>query len=242
MKTVQEVSKITGVSVRTLHYYDQIGLLKPAKITEAGYRIYEEEQLERLQSILIYRELKFSLKDIKAILDSSAFDRDKMLEQQIKLLQMQKEHLENLIVYATEIKSEGAKSMDFSVFDTKKMDEYAAQAKERWGETEAYKEYEIKSKGRTREDNSKMGQDLMALFTELGKIKDMDPSSETAQTAVKKIQEFITANYYTCTKEIFKGLGMMYAAGGSMTDNIDKAGGKGTAEFASKAIEIYCEN
>ena len=138
MKTVQEVSKITGVSVRTLHYYDQIGLLKPAKITEAGYRIYEEEQLERLQSILIYRELKFSLKDIKAILDSSAFDRDKMLEQQIKLLQMQKEHLENLIVYATEIKSEGAKSMDFSVFDTKKMDEYAAQAKERWGETEAF--------------------------------------------------------------------------------------------------------
>ena len=87
-----------------------------------------------------------------------------------------------------------------------------------------------------------MGQDLMALFAELGKIKDVDPSSETAQTAVKKIQEFITANYYTCTKEIFKGLGMMYAAGGSMTDNIDKAGGKGTAEFASKAIEIYCEN
>ena len=242
MKTVQEVSKITGVSVRTLHYYDQIGLLKPAKITEAGYRIYEEEQLERLQSILIYRELKFSLKDIKAILDSSAFDRDKMLEQQIKLLQMQKEHLENLIVYATEIKLEGAKSMDFSVFDTKKMDEYAAQAKERWGETEAYKEYELKSKARTREDNSKMGQDLMALFAELGKIKDVDPSSETAQTAVKKIQEFITANYYTCTKEIFKGLGLMYAAGGSMTENIDKAGGEGTAEFASKAIEIYCEN
>ena len=97
MKTVNEVSRLTGVSVRTLHHYDEIGLLKPSSITEAGYRLYDDTALERLQHILLFRELQFPLKDIKKILDSPDFDRNKALEQQIQLLTMKKEHLENLI-------------------------------------------------------------------------------------------------------------------------------------------------
>ena len=93
MKTVNEVSKLTGISVRTLHHYDEIGLLKPTSITDAGYRLYDDIALERLQHILLFRELQFPLKDIKKILDSSDFDRNKALEQQIELLTMKKEHL-----------------------------------------------------------------------------------------------------------------------------------------------------
>ena len=84
MRTVNEVSKLTGVSVRTLHHYDAIGLLKPAEITDAGYRLYNNETLKRLQNILMFRELQFPLKDIKAILDNPAFDSKEALEQQLK--------------------------------------------------------------------------------------------------------------------------------------------------------------
>ena len=97
MMTVNEVSKLTGVSARTLHYYDTIGLLKPAQMTESGYRLYDDAALERLQSILLFRELQFPLKEIRNILDSPNFDRNKALDQQITLLRMKKEHIENLI-------------------------------------------------------------------------------------------------------------------------------------------------
>ena len=107
MMTVNEVSKLTGVSVRTLHYYDEIGLLCPEKVTEVGYRLYGEAELDRLQHILLFRELQFPLKEIRRILDSSDFDRNRALEQQITLLKMKKEHLDNLIALATGLKTLG---------------------------------------------------------------------------------------------------------------------------------------
>ena len=132
--------------------------------------------------------------------------------------------------------------MDFSAFDTSKIDEYARQAKESWGDTAAYKEYEEKSRGRSREDEQAMGEGLMQLFVEFGKMKrsGTDPSDEMVQKQVEKLQAYITEHYYTCTKEILKGLGCMYAGGGEMTDNINKAGGEGTAEFTDRAIRIFC--
>ncbi len=89
MLTVNEVSKLTGVSVRSLHHYDAIGLLKPAKVTEAGYRLYSDDELARLQNILLFRELQFPLKQIRTILDSPDFDRREALAQQIRLLELQ---------------------------------------------------------------------------------------------------------------------------------------------------------
>lgn len=150
MKTVKEVSKLTGVSIRTLHYYDSIGLLHPTKTTESGYRLYDDTALERLQHILLFRELQFPLKEIKGILNSPQFDRNKALEQQITLLELKKEHLENLIDLARGIKMIGVKKLDFSAFDTKKLDEYAKQAKASYGQTEEYKEFEEKSKNLTK--------------------------------------------------------------------------------------------
>ena len=242
MKTVNEVSKLTGVSVRTLHHYDEIGLLKPTSTTEAGYRLYDDTALERLQHILLFRELQFPLKDIKEILDSPSFDRNKALEQQIELLTMKKEHLDNLILFARGIKFLGVKYMDFSAFDTKKMDEYAAQAKESWGKTEAYKEFEEKSKDWTEETTGNIAKDMMILFAEFGQMKDLDPADEKVQTQVKKLQDYITQHFYNCTNQILSGLGHMYAGGGEFTENIDSYGGAGTAEFTNQAIQIYCKN
>lgn len=238
---VNEVSKLTGVSIRTLQYYDRIGLLHPAKYTEAGYRLYDDTALETLQQILLFRELEFPLKDIKEIISSPDFDRRKALDQQIELLRLKKEHIENLIDLAREIKLSGVKKLTFDAFDTRKIDEYSAQAKASWGTTPAYKEYEEKSKGRTKEEDKKIYQGMIDLFAQFGRIRDTDPASGEAQALVKKLQDHITEHMYTCTKEILSGLGKMYAAGGEFTQNIDSYGGEGTAEFASRAIEIFCK-
>ncbi len=239
MKTVKEVAAITGVSVRTLHHYDAIGLLKPSEVTDAGYRLYDDRALERLQSILLFRQLQFPLKEIKEILDAPDFDPEKALEQQIELLRLQKEHLEELIEFAKRIQK-GGNTMDFKAFDTTKIDTYAAEAKAKWGKTDAYKEFEKKTEGQSKEQQATTGAALMDIFAEIGAIRHLSPESAEAQALVKKLQEYITAHYYTCTKQILRGLGMMYIAGDEMTENIDKAGGEGTAEFAHKAIEIYC--
>ena len=240
MKTVNQIAKQTGVSVRTLHHYDAIGLLKPTEITEAGYRLYDADALERLYLIIVYRELCFSLKKIGEILDSPDFDRNRALEEQIALLEQKREQLQNRITFARGLKLTGVRHLNYEGFDYKKIDDYSAQAKAMWGKTDAYKEFEQKSKGRTREDEKGLGNDLMSLFTELGKFLAQDPGSEAVQLWVAQLQNFITEHYYTCTKPILKGLGEMYAGGGSMTENIDKAGGSGTGEFAKKAIDIFC--
>ncbi len=241
MMTVNEVSKLTGVSIRTLQYYDTIGLLPPTEYTEAGYRLYDDTAMDRLQQILLFRELKFPLKEIKTIIDAPNFDRSKALEQQIELLTMKKEHLEALIDFARKIRTTGVNNMDFKVFDKTKMDEYAKKAKEQWGQTEAYKEYEEKTKGVTDSQQKDVTSRFMLVFAEFGEMKEQDAASAPVQAQVAKLQEFITENYYTCTKEILSGLGKMYAAGGEFTENIDSYGGEGTACFVAKAIEVYCK-
>ncbi len=240
MMTVKEVSRLTGVSIRTLQYYDNIGLLQASAYTEAGYRLYDDTALERLQQILLFRELEFPLKDIRKIINSPDFDRNKALQQQIALLELKKEHIENLITLARGIKLVGGKYMDFTAFDVKKLDEYAAQAKASWGQTPAYREFEEKSRDRTAEAESALAQGLMAIFAEMGQIKHRSAEGEDAQMLVKKLQDYISRHYYRCTEQILLGLGQMYAAGGEFTENIDAAGGPGTARFAYAAIAAYC--
>ena len=240
MKTVQQVSKLTGVSVRTLHHYDQIGLLKPAKVTEAGYRLYDETALKRLQAILFFRELEFPLKQIGEILDRPGFDFSSVLADQIRLLELRAEQLQKLISHARQIQKTGVIPMDFSAFDRTKQESYAAEAKKRWGSTDAYKEFEQKTAGQTQAQQNAAGDGLMTIFARMGTIRTADPAASEAQALVKELQDYITAHYYTCTKQILRGLGMMYIAGDDMTANIDAAGGAGTAQFAHEAIEVYC--
>ncbi len=242
MMTVKEVSRKSGVTVRTLHHYDAIGLLRPTQITAAGYRLYDEAALERLQMILLYRELQFPLEEIKRILDSSDFDRNRALEQQICLLELQKEHIENLITFARGIYHIGVKNMDFSAFDTKKLDDYAARAKAAWGKTEEYREYEEKSRGRSKSAENVLGGQIMDIMREFGAVRHTAPENEEVQTLVEKLRSFINENFYTCGPVMLQNLGAMYAAGGEFTENIDGAGGEGTGAFIQKAIEVYCKS
>ena len=241
MMTVHELSRLTGVSIRALQYYDEIGLLPPARYTEAGYRLYDDASLERLQQILLFRELEFPLKEIRRILESPAFDRSKALEQQIELLTLKREHIDKLIRMARSAKLKGGISVDFEAFDKKKLEEYAARAKQSWGATPEYQEFEQKTGGKTPDELQRIGNGLMALLAEFGPMKDKGPASPEAQAQARRVRDYITAHYYTCTKQIFAQLGRMYGSGGEFTENIDKAGGPGTAVFAAEAIRIYCE-
>ena len=236
MRTIHEVSQLAGVSVRTLHHYDAIGLLPPTALTEAGYRLYDDTALIRLQSILLFRELEFPLKDIKRILDDPHFNQAVALADQIKLLALRQERLGRLIALARETLETGVITMKFDAFDKTEQEEFAAEVKEKWGGTAAYQEY------LQHEKNGSVGRpaDLMQRFAELGKLKKLDPAAPEAQAAIHELQQFITEHFYTCTPEILAGLGEMYAADDRFRQSIDKAGGEGTAAFVAQAIRVYC--
>lgn len=238
MRTVNEVSRLTGVSVRTLHHYDAIGLLKPTKVTGAGYRLYDDTALSRLQSILLFRELQFPLKEIKAMLDSPSFEPSEALTQQIELLELQHKHIGELISFAREIQKKGVKIMQFHVFDKSEIEQYKAEAKAKWGDTKEYQEYAQRHE--SGHDFGEAAQQMMNLFAELGALRQLSPTDKAVQEKIRALQNFITSNYYTCTTEILSGLGQMYVNDERFKHNIDQAGGEGTAEFVKQAIDAYC--
>lgn len=242
---VREFAKLTGVSVRTLHFYDGIGLLKPSSVDEQnGYRFYDECSLTRMQEILFYRELDFPLKEIRMILSSPDYDKQNALKEQKQLLTLKKERLERLIS-ALDGAMKG-EIVNMNVFDNSefeaKREEYAKEAKEKWGDTAAYKESAEKtadySADRWEQVNSVMN-DKIAEFADC-KRKGFAPDSKQAQALAKNWQDFITENYYTCTKEILASLGEMYVADQRFLKNIDRHG-NGTARFMSDAIKAYCK-
>lgn len=240
MWTVTELSQVARTSVRTLHHYDSIGLLKPTRLSEAGYRLYDEAALARLQLILLYRELDFSLKEIGVLLDVPDAERNRILEARITQLEQKQEHLKNQVFLAKQIKTMGVKHMDFESFDGKKLDERAAQAKMLWGKTDAYREWEQKSRGKSRSEIEGQNGQVMAFFFRLGALRGQQPDSEAVQTWVRDLQAFFTEHFYTCTPEVLRGLGRLYGEGGSFTENIDAAGGPGTGQLAQQAIEVFC--
>ena len=241
---IKEFAKLTGVSVRTLHYYDEIGLLKPAFVdAQNGYRFYDENSLLRMQEILFYRELDFPLKSILEILSSPDYDKQKALAEQRKLLELKKERLER-IIDALDGATKGMVTMtafDNSDYETARK-QYEAEAKQRWGETDAYKEHAEKTAKYTKDKWQAVNDGLMVIFTKFAEcMKNCNTAdSDDAQALVKELQNYITENYYTCTKEILAGLGQMYVADERFRNNIDKYGDD-TAEFVEAAIEIYCK-
>lgn len=238
MKTVHEVSELSGLSIRALHHYDAIGLLKPSRVTEAGYRLYDEKALERLQTVLLFRELGFKLNDIKKLLDDPRFDREGALSDHIEMLRLERKHIDGLIMAATKmLKGEEA---DLSVFDRREMEQYAKEAKERWGGTDAYREAEEKRKGRSGQEEKTTADGLMEKLAAFAALMPLGAGADEVQAAVRSLQGYITEHYYTCTDEILAGLGQMYTADERFRANIDAAGGEGNAAFVSEAIARYC--
>lgn len=241
MRTVKDVSKLTGVSVRTLHYYDAIGLLTPTKVTDAGYRMYDDTALSRLQSILLFRELQFPLKEIKEFLDSPDFNQEEAIAQQIKLLELQYKHIGELISFAREIQTKGVKTMNFEVFDINEIEQYKAEVKSKWGNSKAYQEYEQRVVSHSEHNDSKFVNEIMSLFTDLGAMKQLPPTDKAVQEKIAALQAYINENFYTCSNDILKELGEMYVCDDRFKKNIDRFGGEGTAKFVREAIFVYCE-
>ncbi|HNX63609.1 MAG TPA: MerR family transcriptional regulator [Oscillospiraceae bacterium] len=244
--SISETAKLTGVSVRTLHYYDEIGLLKPVCVDEhSGYRFYDERSLERLQTILFYRELDFPLKEIGEIISNPDFNKNDALSRQKKLLKLKSERIERLID-AINITLKGENTMNFNAFDNSEFlaqkEKYAQEAKEKWGNTDAYKESSNKTSSYSDEKWAEVNAGMSAIICEFADcMKNGNlPESDSAQAIVRKWQDYITETHYPCTKEILAGLGMMYIGDERFKANIDKCG-EGTAEYMSKAIEAYCK-
>lgn len=239
---VSEVAKLSGVTVRTLHYYDEIGLLKPSKVTEAGYRLYSDADLEVLQQILFFRELDFPLNDIREILSNPTYDKKIALQKHRQLLLQKRRHLDGLISLV-EKSLKGENDMSFQQFDTTEMEkikkEYAAEAKQRWGDTDAYAEYEKKTANYDDPQWKLLHGEGAEILSKFGEMRYLDPACDDVQTLVKKWQDHITANFYTCTNAILSCLGQMYIGDERFTRNIDKYGA-GTAAFMAAAIEAYC--
>ena len=240
MHTVHQVSVLTGVSVRTLHHYDQLGLLTPTQVTEAGYRLYDEAALKRLQSILIYRELGFPLKEIKAILDDPAYDPKQALSRQIALLECQRKRLDGIIAFARDMETQGEIRMEFQVFDKTEQEKLQAEAKEKWGGSAAWQSWEQQGAKRPYQQQTQDGNRLMAKLAAIGSLREKGADAPEVQAAVGELKQLITDCFYPCDKETLRGLGQMYVTDERFRRNIDKAGGEGTAQFVSEAIGVYC--
>jgi DNA-binding transcriptional MerR regulator len=240
---IHEVAKLTGISVRTLHYYDQIGLLHPGEVTEAGYRIYGEKDLEILQQILFFRELNFALKDIKELICNPAFDKRKALENHRKLLLLKRRRLSDLIDLVDKT-LKGDTDMSFQEFDMSEIEaaqkQYADEVKEKWGNTDAYTESVQKSAKYSKADWAAISADADEIYKNFSANMDKAPDAPAVQKLVADWQAHITKYYYNCTKEILAGLGEMYVMDERFTKNIDRHG-KGLASFISRAIAAYCK-
>ena len=233
---IKEFAEQIGVSVRTLHYYDEIGLLKPSEVdAQNGYRFYDEKSLERMQEILFFRELDFSLKTIAQLLSSPDYDKQQALTRQRNLLLAKKERLERLID-ALDSLEKGEDFMKNNKYEKLK-NKYAEEVRQRWGNTDAYKESQQRNI-----DFGKAATLLDAVFEEFAELNrsGISPGDEPGKVQVEKLQQCITENFYTCTNEILAGLGQMYVADVRFKTNIDKHG-EGTAEYVSQCIKSYCQ-
>lgn len=239
---ISEVAKLTGITVRTLHYYDEVGLLKPSEITEAGYRLYSREDLEILQQILFFRELDFPLSQIKEIMNNPNYDKEEALKKQKELLIQQRQRIEGLIKLI-EKRIEGDNNMSFKEFDMNEIEEnkkkYAKEVKERWGTSKSYEESEKKTSSYNKEKWGDINQETSEIFKGFAELRNSDPGSEEVQELVRRWQKYITDNFYTCTNEILSGLGLMYVEDERFKENLDK-NGEGTAKLMAEAIKIYC--
>jgi DNA-binding transcriptional MerR regulator len=191
-----------------------------------------------MQEILFYRELDFSLKSIGEILSSPNYDKSKALNEQKQLLILKKERLERLIsAIDGAVKGENV----MKAFDNSEFEKYQAEAREKWGKTEAYKEHGERTKNYSKQKWNSLAEGMDLIMAEFARCmtRGETPDSAEAQDLVKTLQDHITGNYYHCTKEILAGLGQMYVADERFKSNIDRHG-SGTAAFICEAIAVYC--
>ena len=231
--TIGELSRLSGVTIRTLRHYDRIGLLPPNEVTPSGYRLYDEASLERLHTILLLRETGLPLESIRRLLVHPGASAERLLALQERLLTMQRAHIDHLLALTRELQEKGMTHMDFNVFNDHQTADLAAQAEAAWGGTSAWQDYA--SRPRKKGENERNGQALMQLLGDFGRARPASPDSPEAQAFVRRLQRFITDHFYTCTDEVLSGLADVYQTP-DFRRNIDRAGGEGAADFIAAAI------
>ena len=240
--SVSQAARLAGVSVRTLRWYDEIGLLKPSEVTPAGYRFYDDEAMAVLQQILFYRELGVPLEQIGRILSAPDHDRAEALRKHRTLLLLKRHRLDDML-----------RLVDKTIGGTMMYDErprptrtdweavkaqYAQEAAERWGNTEAFLESREKHKDYTPEQEAAINAEMEEIFTAFGACGD--PAGPEAQALVRRWQDHITQYHYNCTDSILACLGQSYVGDPRFKENLDKYG-PGTAQKMSDAIAAYCK-
>lgn len=238
MYTVGELAKMAGVSARTLRYYDQEGLLAPSAVSFAGYRLYGDEAMSALAEILFFRELDFSIDEIHRVRSRPDYDAREALEKQRALLTLQRERLDRLIALAGRA-LKGEVLMELNAFDMTEFEEakakYADEARERWGDTDAYQQSTKRAASYGKADWARINAEMKAVFDGFAKLVGTAPDSPEAKALVRRWQALISSNFYDCSDEGMLGLASLYEADERFAKNIDKAG-EGTARFMTAAI------
>ncbi len=240
--SVSQAARLAGVSVRTLRWYDEIGLLKPSEVTPAGYRLYGDEAMAALQQILFYRELGVPLEQIGRILSAPDHHRTEALKKHRTLLLMKRRRLDDMLRLVDEtiggniMYDERPKPTQADWEAVK--NQYAQEAADRWGNTEAFLESREKHKDYTPEKEAQIRTEMEEIFAAFGACAD--PAGAEAQALVRRWQEHITKYHYHCTDGILACLGQMYAGDPRFQANLDQYG-PGTAQKLSDAIAAYCK-
>ncbi len=243
--TIKQLATLAETSVRTLHHYDQIGLLTPSRIQGNKYRVYKEADLLKLQQILFFKELEFPLSEIKKILNSPEFDMNQALKDQKNMLELKKKRLQTIVETINKtIKSKSNKKQNmkdeelYEGLDKKEMESYAAEAKERWGNTEAYKQSRERVAKMSKDDMAKIKKDGEDLAREIGENMSKGAASPEVQALIAKHYNSLRA-FYEPSLEMYRNLGIMYADDPRFAKYYDKFA-PGLAIFMKQAIEVFC--
>jgi DNA-binding transcriptional MerR regulator len=240
--TVGEVAKLARVSVRTLHHYDEIGLLEPSGRTESGYRLYTSRDLERLQQVLFFRELGFALEDVTRILRDPAFDRKQALIAQRAMLVEKGKRLEAMVALVDRTLESLEKGQ---VMDAEQIFEgdfqpgaYEEEVKERWGRTDSYAESKRRTSRYTKDDWQRMRQEAEAIAQELADAFGAGVRAKDARATdlAERHREHIDRWFYPCSREMHVGLGEMYVADPRFAEHYDRRK-PGLSQFVCDAIK-----
>jgi DNA-binding transcriptional MerR regulator len=245
--TVKQLASLAGISVRTLHYYDEVNLLKPSLIKENGYRYYGEEELLKLQQILFFKELEFRLEKIKEIMQLSTFDSLQALLDQENLLKLKKKRIERILttIAKTIMSLKGGETMSnndkFSAFNDPTYQKYKDEAEKRWGNTEAYKQSQERVSKMSREDLKRVKAEQQDIADTIAKLmlKGATFDSSDVQNQIDRFYTHLHA-FYDPSYEMFKGLGRMYVGDPRFAAHYEEKA-KGMATFMRDAMAFYAE-
>jgi DNA-binding transcriptional MerR regulator len=245
---VGRVAELAGVSVRTLHHYDEIGLLSPGGRTPVGYRRYSEEDLERLQQILFYRELGFALEEIATILDDPQADAAAHLRRQHRLLSKRIERLQAMVAaveFALEAQQVGISLTPeerFEVFGDLDPEEHAEEAEQRWGGTEAYRQSQRRAASYSKEDWKRITAEAEDVARRLAEAftAGVAPDSARAMDLAEQHRQHISRSFYDCSYEMHRGLGEMYLADPRFTQHYENYA-PGLAQYMRDAIHANAD-